>query len=250
MLGLTINVETARGEVYTWVNQTLRQQGYEGLNRSGRGLERQYMEKMTGRHRARTTWLITMHLSGEEVKPQPCRRRRFTQIYGREDIALLAGIDEAHQTLSGPATKKLLHRACYNFNYGSFRNLAGISVALSVPVAREPRVSRAAHPTIGQRDRRQCRSASGGSRSRGASTQCIRATMMGEGRVSHQRRGRGKFTGTNQNCGRPSITISPGKKNCDTNSLPICAVKRTFESFLVISAERGNRYTTVISPSS
>lgn len=68
MLGLTINVETARGEVYTWVNQTLRQQGYEGLNRSGRGLERQYMEKMTGRHRARTTWLITMHLSGEEVK--------------------------------------------------------------------------------------------------------------------------------------------------------------------------------------
>src|ERR1700721_1052058 len=26
-----------RGEVYSWVNQTLRQQGYEGLNRTGGG---------------------------------------------------------------------------------------------------------------------------------------------------------------------------------------------------------------------
>ena len=117
------------GEIYSWVNQTLRQQGYEGLNRSGKGLVRQYMEKMTGRSRSQMTRLITMYLLGEEVKPQPYRRRRFTQIYGRKDIALLAGIDEAHQTLSGPATKKLLHRACYNFNDGRFRNLAGISVA-------------------------------------------------------------------------------------------------------------------------
>jgi len=118
-----------RGEVYSWVNQALRQQGYEGLNRSGKGLVRQYMEKMTGLSRSQTTRLITKYLNGEEVKPQPYRRRRFTQIYGRKDIALLAGIDEAHQTLSGPATKKLLHRACYNFNDGRFRNLAGISVA-------------------------------------------------------------------------------------------------------------------------
>jgi len=87
------------------------------------------MEKMTGLSRSQTTRLITKYLNGEEVKPQPYRRRRFTQIYGRKDIALLAGIDEAHQTLSGPATKKLLHRACYNFNDGRFRNLAGISVA-------------------------------------------------------------------------------------------------------------------------
>jgi len=118
-----------RGEVYSWVNQTLRQQGYEELKRSGRGWVRRYMEKMTGLSRAQTTRLITMYLRGEEVKPQPYRRRRFTQVYRREDIALLAGIDEAHQTLSGPATKKLLHRACYNFDDGRYRNLAGISVA-------------------------------------------------------------------------------------------------------------------------
>ena len=33
------------------------------------------------------------------------------------DIVLPAGVDDAHETLSGPATKKLLEPACYNFNH-------------------------------------------------------------------------------------------------------------------------------------
>lgn len=37
-----------REEVYDWVDETLRQQGYQGLKRSGRGLVRRYVEKMTG----------------------------------------------------------------------------------------------------------------------------------------------------------------------------------------------------------
>jgi transposase InsO family protein len=118
-----------REEVYGWVNQTLRQQGYEGRKRSERGWVRRYVEKMTGLSRAQTTRLITVYLRGEEVKPQPYRRRRFSRRYTQEDIGLLAGIDEAHATLSGPATKKLLQRACYNFNDSRYRSLAGISVA-------------------------------------------------------------------------------------------------------------------------
>ena len=118
-----------REEVYGWVHQTLRQQGYQGLKRSGRGLVRRYVEKMTGLSRAQTSRLITMYLRGEEVKLQPYRRRRFTQRYTRADIALLAGVDEVHGTLSGPATRKLLERACYDFNDALYRRLAGISVA-------------------------------------------------------------------------------------------------------------------------
>jgi transposase InsO family protein len=118
-----------REEVYDWVNQTLRQQRYEGLKRGERGLVRRYVEKMTGLSRAQTTRLITVYLRGDEVKPQPYRRRRFAQRYTREDIALLATVDEAHQTLSGPATKKLLQRACYNFNETRYQSLARISVA-------------------------------------------------------------------------------------------------------------------------
>jgi len=118
-----------REEVYGWVNQTLRQQRYEELKRSERGLVRRYVEKMTGLSRAQTTRLITVYVRGEEVKPQPYRRRRFARRYTREDIALLAGVDEAHETLSGPATKKLLHRACYNFHETRYQSLARISVA-------------------------------------------------------------------------------------------------------------------------
>ena len=118
-----------RDEIYAWVNQTLRQQRYEELKRSERGLLRRYVEKMTGLSRAQTTRLITVYVRGDEVKPRPYRRRRFPRRYTGEDIALLASLDEVHETLSGPATKKLLQRACYNFNDARYGSLAQISAA-------------------------------------------------------------------------------------------------------------------------
>jgi transposase InsO family protein len=118
-----------REEVYSWVNQTLRQQGYQELKRSGRGLVRRYLEKMTGLSRAQTTRLITVYLSGEEVKAKPYRRHRFRQRYTREDVALLAAVDTVHDTLSGPATQKLFQRAYHDFREAKYERLAGISVA-------------------------------------------------------------------------------------------------------------------------
>ena len=82
-----------RDEVYSWVNLTLRQQGYQDLKRSGRGLVRRYLEKMTGLSRAQITRLITVYGRGEEVKAKPYRRHRFPQRYTREDVALLAVVD-------------------------------------------------------------------------------------------------------------------------------------------------------------
>ena len=118
-----------RKEVYGWVNQTLRQQRFEELKRSERGLVRRYVEKMTGLSRAQTTRLITVYLRGDEVKPQAYRRRRFARRYTREDIALMAGVDEVHETLSGPATQKLFQRACHTFHDQRYQRLAQISVA-------------------------------------------------------------------------------------------------------------------------
>jgi transposase InsO family protein len=118
-----------RSEVYAWVNETLRSQHYERLKRNERGLVKRYVEKMTGLSRAQATRLIGVYLGGEEVKPRAYRRRRFALRYTREDVALLAEVDAAHQTLSGPATRKLLERACYDFGDQRFQRLAGISVA-------------------------------------------------------------------------------------------------------------------------
>ena len=118
-----------RDEVYLWVNQTLRGQRYQELKRTGRGVVRRYMEKMTGLSRAQITRLITLYLSGEEVKAQPYHRHCFVKRYTREDVELLANVDEAHGSLSGPATQKLLYRACYDFGQSEFVRLAAISVS-------------------------------------------------------------------------------------------------------------------------
>jgi hypothetical protein len=68
------------------VNLTLRQQGYEQLKRSGRGLVRRYLEKMTGLSRAQTTGLITVYAGGEEVKARPYRRHRTEPLVGKSTL--------------------------------------------------------------------------------------------------------------------------------------------------------------------
>lgn len=118
-----------REEVYGWVNQTLRQQHYQELKRRDRGLVRRYLQKMTGLSRAQVTRLIACYQGGEEVKPKAYRRHRFAQRYRREDVTLLAEVDEAHETLSGPATQKILQRAYYDFHEARYERLAKISVA-------------------------------------------------------------------------------------------------------------------------
>jgi hypothetical protein len=80
-----------REEVYGWVNETLRGQGYQDLKRSGRGLVRRYIEKTTGLSRAQTTRLITLYREGEEVRPKVYRRRRFPQRYTRGGCRFVGG---------------------------------------------------------------------------------------------------------------------------------------------------------------
>ena len=151
-----------REEVYGWVNQTLRQQRYEELKRSGRGLVRRYLAKMTGLSRAQMTRLVRLYREGEEVKPKPYRRRRFPQRYTRADIEVLARVDEAHEVLSGPATQKILQRAYYDFQEPAYQRLAEVSVAQLYRLRqsrsyREQRIAyRATRPTkvaIGERRR-------------------------------------------------------------------------------------------------
>ncbi|MSV27776.1 MAG: hypothetical protein EXQ52_03400 [Bryobacterales bacterium] len=68
---------------------------------------RQCIGKMTGMSRAPVTRLIQVYAKGEEVKVQPHQRHQFPGRYRREDIELLAAVDEAHETLSGPPTQEL-----------------------------------------------------------------------------------------------------------------------------------------------
>jgi transposase InsO family protein len=64
-----------------------------------------------------------------EIKPKGYRRHRFASRYGRADIELLAAVEEAHETLSGPATQKILQRELYDFGLKEYQQLARLSVA-------------------------------------------------------------------------------------------------------------------------
>jgi len=99
-----------RQEVYGWVERLLIQQEYTLQSKAARGLIRRYIEKMTGLSRAQVTRLIGSYTANGQVQPTVYRRHCFPQRYSRTDIELLALVDEAHETLSGPATRRILER--------------------------------------------------------------------------------------------------------------------------------------------
>lgn len=118
-----------RQEVYDWMTRLMRQQGYRKLGKAARGLLRRYMEKMTGRSRAQVTRLIGQYLKNSEVKEAVYSRNRFQSRFTQADIELLAKVDEAHETLSGPATKKILEREWEIWKHAGYDRLATVSVA-------------------------------------------------------------------------------------------------------------------------
>ncbi len=118
-----------RQQVYGWVEQVLVQQEYTEQGKAARGLVRRYIEKMTGMSRAQVTRLIARFTATGLVRPTVYRRRRFPGLYTRADIELLASVDEAHETLSGPATRRILEREVQLYGKQEYVRLAAISVA-------------------------------------------------------------------------------------------------------------------------
>lgn len=118
-----------RGEVYEWLDGLLCRHEYWKRTREEKGLLRSYSEKMTGLSRAQTTRLIARYLKDGKVAGQPYRRHRFGTRYTRGDVELLAAVDEAHETLSGPATRRILEREFTAYKQREYVRLAGISVA-------------------------------------------------------------------------------------------------------------------------
>jgi hypothetical protein len=116
-----------RDEVYGWVERLLCQQEYACQGRRARGLLRRYLGKMTGLSRAQLTRLVGRYLATGQVRRAASRRHRFPTRYSRADIELLAQVDEAHETLSGPATRRILEREFREYGKLEFERLAAIS---------------------------------------------------------------------------------------------------------------------------
>lgn len=119
----------SRTEIYEWIGKTLREHDYAKQCREAKGLLRSYVAKMTGQSRAQITRLIGKYVATGEVRPNAYRRHRFPTRYTRIDTACLASVDEAHDTMSGPATRKILEREFGEYGKHEYERLAGISVA-------------------------------------------------------------------------------------------------------------------------
>src|ERR1017187_8195749 len=81
-------------EVYAWVSGCLREQNWDALGRTERGLLRRYMEKVAGLGRAKIPRLVTRCGEDGDVRVNRRRRPRFAPVYSHQDVALLVSVDE------------------------------------------------------------------------------------------------------------------------------------------------------------
>jgi hypothetical protein len=118
-----------RAEKYACVERTLRHLDYAQLGRADKGLAKQYLSKLTGLCRAQLTRLIGCYVAKGSVTVAPYQRRKFTARYTEADVRLLAYVDQAHGTLSGPATRRILQREYRQYQIQAYQRLAHISSA-------------------------------------------------------------------------------------------------------------------------
>jgi transposase InsO family protein len=128
-----------RKQVYGWIERLLCQQEYTRQGRRERGLVRRYIGKMTGLSRAQLTRLVGRYMATGQVRMKSARRHCFPQRYTRADIELLAQVDQAHDGLSGPATRRILEREFREYGKREFERLAAISNGHLYNLRRHPR---------------------------------------------------------------------------------------------------------------
>ena len=128
-----------RTEIYGWVERLLCHHEYSLQGRRTKGLLRAYVERMTGFSRAQSTRLIGGYLRTGKVVGKPSGRPRYQRHYTAADIALLAAVDEAHERLSGPATRHILKREFEVYGKTEFERLAKLSNGHLYNLRRSPR---------------------------------------------------------------------------------------------------------------
>ena len=132
-----------RKSAYAFVERTLVRFRYHiGLSRTGKGLVRAFLAKVTGYSDAQLTRLIaqqrrTGHIRDHRLRPPS---RPFATVYTTADALLLAEVDEALGQLSGPATKRALWRMYHVFGDKRFERLAEISNGHIYNLRGRPRV--------------------------------------------------------------------------------------------------------------
>ncbi len=116
-------------ERYGWIEAVLRRLGYRQLVRADKGVVLVYLQRLSGYSRAQVTRLVSRAMAGKPlVKNYRAPEHAFARRYTGADVALLAEVDRAMGTLSGPATVCVLRRQRDVFGDTRFERLGAISV--------------------------------------------------------------------------------------------------------------------------
>jgi hypothetical protein len=117
-----------REQVYGWIERVLCQQQYARQGKAARGLLRRYIEKMTGMSRVQVTRLTGRYLASGQVGAESIDDTGLPSATLRP-MCVAAAVDEAHQTLSGPATDYIREREYQQYGKQEYARLASISVS-------------------------------------------------------------------------------------------------------------------------
>jgi hypothetical protein len=117
------------GGRYAWIEAVLKRLDYRRLKRGDRGAVLAYLHRLSGYSRAQVTRLVSRWMDGDSLTKNYRRpAHAFARRYTTADVALLAEVDRAMETLSGPATLCVLRRAREVFGDTRFERLGSISV--------------------------------------------------------------------------------------------------------------------------
>lgn len=125
---VTWQIEDKEGK-YAWIAAVLKAQAYARLGKREKGVVRRFLQKVTASSRAQLTRLITQWMEDRKIVRRTAPRPVFTSRYTKQDILVLAATDAAHEDLSGPALRHILHREFTIFNKLEYQRLATISVS-------------------------------------------------------------------------------------------------------------------------
>jgi len=125
-VSFTLEDKTQR---YQFLRRCLIRFEYYKLARPDKGVVLSYLSRVTGYSYIQVKRLVARWLKQGKLEGRTAPRNGFSRRYTDADIRLLAQLDELHENISGPATKKLCERALHLFHQPEYERLAFISVS-------------------------------------------------------------------------------------------------------------------------
>lgn len=116
-------------EKYAWIETVLLRFRYFSLRKKEKSILKKYIQQMTGYSDAQLTRLIAKKKKVGKIVANTTGRHHFPKKYSPEDVGRLIETDNAHDRLSGPATKKILEREYTVFKKENYQGIKDISVS-------------------------------------------------------------------------------------------------------------------------